>query len=44
MKAIKQEGTVDSGSRSQFLKDRMDFEILVQVSFNERDQYFLNLA
>jgi hypothetical protein len=25
-----------SGSRSQFLRDEMDFEILIQASFNER--------
>ena len=30
--------------RYQFLRDEMDFEILVQASFNERDQDFLNLA
>jgi hypothetical protein len=41
MKAIKQDGTVWSGMRSLFLEDEMDFEIVFQASFNERDLDFL---
>jgi hypothetical protein len=33
-----------SSMRSRFLGDEMHFEILIQALFNERDQYFLNLA
>jgi hypothetical protein len=44
MKAIKQEGRVQSGTRSWFLRDKINFEILIQASFNERDRDFLNLA
>ncbi len=44
MKAIKWNGTVPSGMRSMILRDEMDFEILVQASFNERGSDFLNWA
>jgi hypothetical protein len=36
MKTIKQEETVQSDMRSLFLRDEMDFEILIKVSFIER--------
>jgi len=36
-KAIKRDGRVRRGTRSQFLQDEMDLKIIVQASFNERD-------
>jgi hypothetical protein len=44
MKVIEWDGTVWSGTRSQFLHDKIDFEILIQASFNEQDRDLLNLA
>jgi hypothetical protein len=35
---------VQSGARPWFLPEEMDFEILIQAAFNERDQYFFHLA
>ncbi len=34
-KAIKRDRAVWSGTRSWFLREEMDFEILIQAAFNE---------
>jgi hypothetical protein len=44
MKTIKQEEAIWSSTRSQFLQDEMDFEILISAVFNEQDQDYFNLA
>jgi hypothetical protein len=44
MKAIKQDETVWGSSRSQFLQDEMDLEILIQALLNEQDQDFLKFG
>ncbi len=43
-KAIKQAETAWNSRITQFLQYEIDFEILIQEFFNERDQDSLNLA
>jgi hypothetical protein len=37
MKAIKRDGILSCGMRYKFLRDKMDFEILIQALLYERD-------